>query len=45
MTLESFRLAAVAPEIAAPFFFHWYFGLGLPEADTVRVTVAPATTV
>ena len=38
------RLALVAPGRFAPFFCHWYVGVGVPLAAPVKVTVAPAVT-
>ena len=38
-------VALVAPEIAAPFNFHWKVGAGAPLAAAVKVTLAPAVMV
>src|SRR5579863_8269453 len=37
--------AAVAPLMAAPPFFHWYFSAPVPAATTENVAVCPALTV
>ena len=38
-------MALVAPEIFTPPFAHWYVGVGLPEAATVKDAVPPVVTV
>ena len=38
-------MAAVWPEIATEFLYHWKVGVGVPEAAAVKVTLAPAVTV
>jgi hypothetical protein len=38
-------VALVAPEIFTPPFCHWYVGVGVPLAATVKEAEAPAVTV
>ncbi len=39
------NVALVAPEMAVPFFFHWYVNGAVPEAATEKVAGWPAVTV